>query len=147
MPSLPHRTRKLKNVKSISLNRREGACSFRRKNVANLHNSPANPQDVTCSHWISKYFWCLLPEGAEPLPYIESRYIVRIPQPCTSSKAYTDQHTMETAPYEKNGVFRICLVTLKRRKLFGALNIRGILTPVCALAQNDRSFWACNSTS
>ncbi len=27
---------------------------------------------------------------------------------------------------------------------FGALNIRGILTPACALAQNDRAILACN---
>jgi len=43
----------------------------------------------------------------------------------------------DAAPYEKNEVFRVDSVTLKRQELLGALKIRGILTPVTSVTGSE----------
>jgi len=90
--------------------RREGACSFRQQPLTNLQKTNADTGNITNSPENVQNSNILPPEGASPFPTVRP---------------------------DRLYVFNWCLCD--RRLARAGRKIRGILTPACALAQNDRS--------
>ncbi len=111
----------------------------RLKNVACSYHFSANPQDVTCSHWIFDNLSAPA-AGRSRAPSLRSelKNCTYSPNVLPHRRPLPAAHLGSRALRKESG-FCVYLVTLKRRTLLGGLKIRGILTPACALAQNDRS--------
>jgi len=72
----------IKNVKTINLNRRELAASFRQQPLTNLQKSNANTENITNSPKNVQNSNILLPEGASPFPTVTLEICTDFPTLC-----------------------------------------------------------------
>ncbi len=107
---LQHGTMSEKSAQAVSGNVGKGLCSFRLGNIANSHRFSANPRDAACPHWNFTNLSAPAAGRSKPLPYGHAGRLC---------------------------VFNQCLRGCELA--MAGLNIRGILTPACAPAQNDSS--------
>ncbi len=116
--------------------------SFRQQVLKDWQKSNAHTKNVADSSQKYESVRFSRRKDTSPFPTIKFGDLYGFPQHCTMTESYTGGASGKPRPTKGTGIFTFIRSRSKKRRLYGPRKYRGILTPACALAQNDGSIGA-----